>query len=163
MGSTIHRSPFTVCRLPFAVCRSTVYRRSAVLLVSSSQSRANPPTPNIERRTLNANVLPFALIMSPSRDAPVAQLDRVCDFGSQGWRFEPVRVQVIVIELLEIPKLDQLHRLLGHFLDTFGIPSRNLKANGSPFIPSRTPVGCVVLVNRTVRTSERRFDSPHPL
>jgi hypothetical protein len=40
--------------------------------------------------------------MSPSRDAPVAQLDRVCDFGSQGCRFEPCRVQVVIIELLEI-------------------------------------------------------------
>src|SRR5260370_42595286 len=26
-------------------------------------------------------------------NAPVAQLDRVCDFGSQGCRFEPCRVQ----------------------------------------------------------------------
>jgi hypothetical protein len=57
-------------------------------------------TPNVERRTPNANVLPFALIMSPSRDAPVAQLDRVCDFGSQGCRFEPCRVQVNQIQPL---------------------------------------------------------------
>jgi hypothetical protein len=38
----------------------------------------------------------------PIHNAPVAQLDRVCDFGSQGCRFEPCRVQAFSANDLRI-------------------------------------------------------------
>jgi hypothetical protein len=56
---------------------------------------------------------------SRMREAPVAQLGRACDFGSQGCRFEPCQVQVVKVKQLTATQRRAQKSLKTNYLPKF--------------------------------------------